>query len=281
MKKMLAATLIALAMMASSCAVVDSLFYNADGVKASELVAFDGSAASNQAEAKAALIAGIDSGALPVAAFAVSGPAGDVIARAFPRLLPAYSEPEAGSAASRAAPTATVNPDGSVVMSWTGDDELVSSNPTVTLSGSLAYTVSADKNEELTSIAMDASLKADLEAEIGAYAAAGLKGARMNLKAKGDASLTGSVSGFTAKGYAALSLNAGMSLDEAAGHKGGKYIVSVKFAESYDMAITLTDVAGSAAGEVEMSLVVKVYGNDNKLIDEYEFAAEDFADVLF
>mgnify|MGYP007060717816 CR=1 FL=1 len=39
--------------------------------------------------------------------------------------------------------------------------------------------------------------------------------------------------------------------------------------------------AGSAAGEVEMSLVVKVYGNDNKLIDEYEFAAEDFADVLF
>ncbi len=281
MKKAFAATLVALAVMASSCAVVDSLFYNADGVKASELESFDGSAAASEAEAKAAVIAGIESGALPVAEFAVSGPSGDVIARAFPRLMPAYSEVDEGAAASRAAPTASVNSDGSVTMNWNGDGELISSDPTVTLSGSLVYNVSADTDEELTSVAMDASLKADLEAEIGEYAAEGLNGARMNLKAKGDASLTGSVSGFTAKGYAALSLNAGMSLDETADHKGGKYVVSVKFVESYDVTMSLTDVTGSVAGEVEMSFVVKVYGNDDKLIHEYEFAAEDFAGALF
>jgi len=281
MKKALAATLVALAVTASSCAVVDSLFYNADGVKASELDDFTGSAAANEAEAKAAVIAGIESGALPVAEFAVSGPSGDVIARAFPRLMPAYSEVDEGAAASRAAPTATFNSDGSVTMDWSSDGEIVSSDPTVTLSGSLAYSVSADTDEDLTSVAIDASLKADLTAEIGPYAAAGLKGAIMNLKAKGDAALTGSVSGFTAKGYAALSLNAGMSLDEAAGHKGGKYIVSAKFTESYDMAVTMTDIAGSAANEVAMTVVVKVYDNDNTKMAEYEFTAEDFADALF
>lgn len=288
MRKIAVATLgVALSLSVFSCQLVDSLFYNAEGVKASDLDDFDGSPAASEAEAKAAVIAGIDAGAVPVAEFSVSGPSGDIIARAFPRLMAAGASPEDAAASSRALPSSglSVSDDGSVAYAWSDDGYALSSDPAVTLSGSFNYTVSADANADLLAVDYDASLDADLQATVGAYAARGLKNAVMNLKAKGDSSLSGSLAnGYTASGYAAASMYAGFSLDETSGHKGGKYIVSLKYAESYDLAFGWTDVsgiAGSAAAKVEMDVVVKVYGNDDKLIDTYTFDASEFADEIF
>ncbi|MBU0928355.1 MAG: hypothetical protein KKA67_11430 [Spirochaetes bacterium] len=290
MAKRLVLALAAIALLSfSSCQLIDSLFYNADQVSATELEPFSGTPASSQAEAKTAVIAGLESGAVPVAEFSVSGPSGDVIARAFPRLLPAYSEP-APAAASRALPTTglTVNSDGSMDYSWTGSGYALSSNPAVSLSGSMGYSMSANAvastAENILAAAMDVSvsLNADLQATVGAYSPAGLKGAVMNLKAKGDSTLTGSLSaGYRAKGYAAVSMNAGFSLDETASHKGGKYVVSLKFAESYDATLSLADVAGSAAGEVTVNVLVKVYDASNRKLGEYTFTAADFAAAAF
>lgn len=290
-RKIAVATLgVALLFSVNSCQLVDSLFYNAEGVKASDLDDFSGSPAASEAEAKAAVIAGIDAGAVPVAEFSVSGPSGDILSRAFPRLMAAGADPEAAAASSKALPSSglTVGDDGSVEYAWSGDGYALSSDPDVTLSGSFTYTVSADANAELLAVDYDASLDADLQATVGAYAARGLNGAIMNLKAKGDSSLSGSIAnGYTASGYAAASMYAGFSLDDLSatgGHKGGKYIVSLKYAESYDLTFGWTDVsgiAGSAAAKVEMDVVVKVYGNDDELIDTYTFDASEFADEIF
>ena len=290
-KKIAAAALgAALLLAVSSCQLMASMFYNAEGVKASELDDFTGSPAANEAEAKAAVGAGLSSGAVPVARFSVSGQSGDILARAFPRLMltgDQASDAKSAAASARVLPSTglTVNDDGSVEYAWSGSEYAVSRDPDVTLSGSLSYSVSADADEEMFAASYRATLDADLQATVGVYDAAGLNGAIMNLKAKGDSSLSGSLTGgYTASGYAAASLYAGFSLDDLSatgGHKGGKYIVSLKYAENYDLSFGWTDLSGiadSAAAKVEIDLVVKVYGNDDKLINTYTFDASEFAD---
>lgn len=288
MRKIAAATLgVALLFGVSSCQLVDSLFYNAEGVKASELADFSGSPAASEAEARSAVVAGLDAGAVPVAEFSVSGPSGDIIARAFPRLMTAGASRAGAAASPRALPASglTIGDGGDVEYAWSGDGYALSTDPDVTLSGSLAYTVSADADADILGVDYRATLDADLQATVGDYAPAGLKSAIMNLKAKGDSSLAGSLAaGYTAKGYAAASMYAGFSLDETSGHKGGKYIVSVKYAESYDLTFGWTDVsgiAGSAAAKAEMDVIVRVYGNDDALIATYTFDAGEFADEIF
>lgn len=287
---------IACVLAASSCQLVDSLFYNAEGVKASELPEFTGSAASSEAEARVAVKAGLGAGAVPVGKLAVSGPSGGTIARAFPRLLqlgalevPAEGESSGTTlpdttAASRALPAGSlkVNQDGSISYNWSGTEYSVSSNPAVTVSGSFKYDVSADANSDLLGVDVKASLDADIQAKIGEYAPAGLKGAVMNLKAKGDARLTGTpTAGYSAKGYAAASMFAGFSLDEKAGHKGGKYIVKLKYVENYDVNVKLADIEGSAGANVDLQIEVKVYGKDNKLLNTYSWSAKDFLSDVF
>lgn len=281
------------AMALGSCTLFDSLFYNADEVRATELDDFVGAPAANEAEAKAAVIAGAESGAIPIGAFITDGPSGNVMAMAFPRLLPSYNAGLAAQAAagsgsvSRAAPTPVVTADGTTI-AWTGTGELISSNPEVKLSGSIDGSVSKNlatvtaTNQLTFPLDVSASLKADIQAIVGPLASAGLKGARMNAKAKGDATLKGNkLDGYAAKGYAAASMYAGISLDQTSSHKGGKYIVSVKYVENINTTVKMSEVmAGSVSGGLELEVIVTVYDNDDKKVGSYTFGAKDFASVF-
>ncbi len=296
MKRIAFASLCLLCALAlGSCTLFDSLFYNAEEVRASELDDYSGSTATTKDEAKAAVIAGADSGAIPIGAFITAGPSGNVIAMAFPRLLPSYNAglaaqaaAESGAAVSRAAPAPVVAADGSVSIAWNGSGEVVSTNPEVKLSGSISGSVSKNvatvtpTNQLTFPLDVSASLKADIQATVGPLASAGLKGARMNAKAKGDATLKGSMTeGYTAKGYAAASMYAGMSLSETSSHKGGKFIVSVKYVENINTTVRMSEVmAGSASGGLELEVVVTVYDNNDKKVGAFTFGAQDFASVL-
>lgn len=255
--------------------------YTAAAVSSSELGDYSGNPASSEAEAKVAVTAGFESGAVPVGQFSVAGDSSGTLARAFPGLLGSY-EAEGAEAASRSVSyAATTNPDGSIAYAWSGSNEVVSSNPTVYLSGSLAYTLSAALSDA-ASVDVDASFAADLDADVGAYAASGLNGGVMHLKAAGSSAVSGTLFNYTASGEVNVAMNAGFSLSETTEHKGGKYIVSLRYRADYSESLsTVTDLAGGLAAGIDMYVYVSVYGNDDRLIDTYTFTAADFASVAF
>jgi len=280
MKKLFASIImVATATTFMSCQLMDSLFFNAEAVKADELPSFSGSTPTSKTEAMQAVLTGVFSSAAPVFSTMTSTAVAPDLLRAVFSKVPGAAEVYARSinATKAIATTDTVENfietiqttgNGSLTLTMTDEDF---DTDLVTVNGSIAMEVSGFLP---TSRSASASLQTDITTDINAISNSAFNGGKLNFKI--DAESTASISSQevdNVTGYAAMALNAGFSLDETQYNKAGKYLISLKFTSRYDVDISET----YPADDVEAEIHLKVYNGANKLVGDYTYTDDEIA----
>ena len=262
-----------------SCQLMDSLFFNAEAVKADELTSFSGSTPTSKSEALASVLAGLSTSAMPVIDSMTSTAASPDLLRAVFSKVPGAAEVYARSisATKAIATTDTVENfienvqttgNGSLKLTMTDEDF---DTDLVTVNGSIDMEVSGFLP---TSRSASASLQADITTDINGISNSAFNGGKLNFKM--DIESTASISSQevdNVTGYAAMALNAGFSLDETQYNKAGKYLISLKFTSRYNVDISDT----YPANDVEAEIHLKVYNGANKLVGDYTYTDDEIA----
>lgn len=145
------------------------------------------------------------------------------------------------------------------------------------VNGTVSFDVEGATDE---STKITASGKADVSFEMQALPETAFNGGSGNIIAKGDSTLTpGPNDGPVIDAYAAVSCNAGFSLDEIPEYsKGGKFIVSFEFMQ--DVNLSDYDQIEDIADNLKLELLVTAYDNENKRIGEYTFTYDEIVNAL-
>lgn len=268
------------------CQLIDSLFFNTEEVKASELATFTGSTPTTKNEALMSAMVGISTtyGSMMTVSLSEQAPA--ALAKIFPAIKGSEAAFNGARAIARTISPSTgfesfiesVDTSGAGMATVKFIDEDFDSDGTIVVNGEI--TLEVDGIQEGST---EASGKAEAEfsVEVKAIADTPFNGAMANLKLNANADSTMTTDGVpeTISGYAALALSAGISLDEIEGtSKGGKFVIAIKYTSNfeYDASISETDPTGGVSVEINL----KVYDASNRNVGDYTYNEDEIMAFL-
>lgn len=270
------------------CQLMDSLFFNAEEVHASDLSSFAGSTPTTKEEAFTSAISGL------MYATSATGfdsmmssiqPSTESVPGVLEMVL-SFAEKSGKFYSESIAIARTITPssaiedfqadveaDGNGTLDLNLIEEDFDTEGVVIVNGTIELNVFGFSE---TSRFASGDVKVDLSAEVESFTGTPFNGASMNLKVDADAEANLDSAGVlsTVSGYAALAVNAGISLDEVSGvSKGGKYIFSIKYTNRYAYASSDSDPVGS----LEAELTLRVFNATNSKVGEYTYTEHDIS----
>lgn len=273
------------------CQLMDSLFFNAEQVHAADLSSFTGSTPTTKDEAFTSALSGLmyATSATGLDTMMSSVQPSTESASGVMEMVLSFAEKSGKIYSDSIAIARTITPstaiedfqadveaDGNGTLDLKVVDEDFETEGVVIVNGTIELNV-VGFTETSRSVSGDA--KVDLSAEMESFTGTPFNGASINLKVDADAKASLDSAGVlsSVSGYAALAVNAGISLDEVSGvSKGGKYIFSIKYTSQYAYAASDTDPVSSLDAELTLS----VFNAANSKVGEYTYTEDDISKYM-
>jgi len=273
------------------CQLMDSLFFNAEEVHASDLSSFTGSTPTTKDEALTSALSGLmyATSATGIDSMMSSAQPSTESASDVMDMMMSFAEKSGRIYSDSIAIARTITPssaiedfqadveaDGNGTLDLKVVEEDFETEGVVIVNGTIELNVAGFTE---TSRAASGDVKVDVSAEMESFTGTPFNGASINLKVDADAEASLDSAGVlsSVSGYAALAVNAGISLDEVAGvSKGGKYIFSIKYTNQYTYASSDSDPVSS----LETELTLRVFNASNSKVGEYTYTEDDISDYM-
>ncbi len=292
MKKIFGLLVLSVVLVVSGCSLMDSLFFKADSVEPKELSSYDGTLPEDKETAMN--VVGESVGEAIASGFQgiLSSEQWNDFAKTLSKNYPVLNAVGKGFLGTPSLSSKTITysgdrdtSDGNVDFSIAITDESVKGTASGTLvveDLGLKLKGGVDDPDNPTKGDWDFSTNAKITMDDYANSSDyTINEGLINLRAKGNGNVTfdNSEEIDTIKYYLAMDLKAGFSISGGNG-KSGKFIIEFNYVDNKSLTQDELEDPDKLVQNVTLSLVVKVYDNDNKLVKTYTYTEDDLKDEL-